>query len=82
MRQIPHNVAQAAEACLNTDEGKTMMAHLVKEFGLLDRSYIPDAQGKVSPILAAIRDGERGVVGLLYKLQQSKTFEPGLNPRA
>lgn len=76
MRQIPHNVAQAAEACLNTDEGKTMMAHMIKEFGLLDRAYIPDAQGKVSPILAAIRDGERGVVGLLHKLQEGKVFDP------
>mgnify|MGYP007059733812 FL=1 len=50
------------------------MAFLVKEFGLMERSFLLDQQGKVSPINAAIRDGERGVVGLLFKLKQQETF--------
>lgn len=52
------------------------MAFLVKEYGLMERSFMPDPQGKVSPINAAIRDGERGVVGLLFKLKQSDTYKP------
>lgn len=76
MRQIPTHVAEAAEKCLNTDEGKTLMGFLVKEYGLMERSYIPDTQGKLSPINAAVRDGERGVVGVLFKLKQGEFFQP------
>lgn len=76
MKQIPRDVAVAAQKILNTDEGNTLMGYLVKDFGLMDRSFIPDHHNKVSPINAAIRDGERGVVGLLFKLKQGETFEP------
>lgn len=51
------------------------MAFLVKEYGLMERAFLLDKQGKVSPINAAIRDGERGVVGLLFKLKQNETFD-------
>jgi hypothetical protein len=74
MRQITQEVADAASECLNTKNGERLMAFLVKEFGLMDRSFLLDQHGKVSPINAAIRDGERGVVGLLFKLKQQETY--------
>jgi len=67
-------VADHAAECLNSKSGERLMAFLVKEFGLMERSFLLDQQGKVSPINAAIRDGERGVVGLLFKLKQQETF--------
>lgn len=76
MRKITQEVADAAEVCLNTKDGEMLMAFLVKEYGLMERSFLLDAQGKVSPINAAIRDGERGVVGLLFKLKQQQTYKP------
>lgn len=75
MRQIPKEVADAAAECLNTKCGEKLVSYLVKEYGLLERSFLLDGQGKVSPINAAIRDGERGVVGLLFKLKQQETFD-------
>ena len=75
MKPISREVAVAAEKLFNTGDGKTVMGYLVKEFGLMDRAFIPDQHGKVSPINAAIRDGERGVVGLLFKLGQGKTYD-------
>ncbi len=76
MRKITQEIADAAEDCLNTKNGEMLMAFLVKEFGLMERTFQLDGQGKVSPINAAIRDGERGVVGLLFKLKQQQTFNP------
>ena len=76
MRKITKEVADAAAACLNTKDGETLVAFLVKEYGLMERSFLLDQHGKVSPINAAIRDGERGVVGLLFKLKQQQTFDP------
>ena len=76
MRKITKEVADAAASCLNTRDGETLVGFLVKEFGLMERSFLRDNQGKVSPINAAIRDGERGVVGLLFKLKQQQTFDP------
>jgi hypothetical protein len=76
MRKITKEVADAAASCLNTRDGETLVGFLVKEFGLMERSFLLDNQGKVSPINAAIRDGERGVVGLLFKLKQQQTFDP------
>lgn len=67
-------MADHAAECLNSKSGERLMAFLVKEFGLMERSFLLDQQGKVSPINAAIRDGERGVVGLLFKLKQQETF--------
>ena len=76
MRKITQELADHASVCLNTVSGEALMAFLVKEYGLMERSFVPDAQGKVSPINAAIRDGERGVVGLLFKLKQNDTYKP------
>jgi len=76
MRKITKEVADAAASCLNTRDGETLVGFLVKEFGLMERSFLLDNQGKVSPINAAIRDGERGVVGLLFKLKQQQTYDP------
>ena len=76
MRKITKEVADAAASCLNTRDGETLVGFLVKEFGLMERSFLLDNQGKVSPINAAIRDGERGVVRLLFKLKQQQTFDP------
>jgi hypothetical protein len=73
-RKITQEVADHAAECLNSKSGERLMAFLVKEFGLMERSFLLDQQGKVSPINAAIRDGERGVVGLLFKLKQQETF--------
>lgn len=67
-------MADHAAECLNSKSGERLMAFLVKEFGLMERSFLLDQQGKVSPINAAIRDGERGVVGLLFKLKQQETY--------
>ena len=67
-------MAIAAQKILNTDEGTTLMSYMIREFGLMDRAFITDSHGKVSPINAAIRDGERGVVGLLFKLSRGETF--------
>jgi hypothetical protein len=75
MRKISKEVADAASECLNTKAGERLMAFLVKEYGLMERAFLLDKQGKVSPINAAIRDGERGVVGLLFKLKQNETFD-------
>jgi hypothetical protein len=74
MRKITQEVADHAAECLNSKSGERLMAFLVKEFGLMERSFLLDQQGKVSPINAAIRDGERGVVGLLFKLKQQETY--------
>jgi len=52
------------------------MAWLVKEYGLMDRSFIPDQHGKLRPINAAVRDGESGVVPVLIKLKESNIFQP------
>lgn len=79
MRTIPKRVAVAAETILNSDHGETLMGFLVKEYGLMERSFLPDQHGKVSPMNAAIRDGERGVVSLLFKLKQGETFQPNEN---
>jgi hypothetical protein len=75
MRKLSRDVADAAAQVLNTKNGEILMGFLVKEFGLMERNFVPDQQGKVSPINAAIRDGERGVVGLLFKLKQNETFD-------
>ena len=75
MRKLTKEVADAAALCLNTKDGEVLMAFLVKEYGLMERSFLLDSHGKVSPINAAIRDGERGVVGLLFKLKQQLTFD-------
>lgn len=75
MRQISKEIADAAAECLNTVSGEKLMGFLVKEYGLMERSFLLDQQGKVSPINAAIRDGERGVVGLLFKLKQEETHD-------
>lgn len=75
MRKISKEVAEAAAACLNSPEGEMMMSYLIREYGLMERSFIQDAHGKVSPINAAIRDGERGVVGFLFKLKQHETID-------
>ena len=75
MRKLSREVADAAAQVLNTKNGEILMGFLVKEFGLMERVYVPDSHGKVSPINAAIRDGERGVVGLLFKLKQNETFD-------
>jgi hypothetical protein len=75
MRKLSRDVADAAAQVLNTKNGEILMGFLVKEFGLMERVYVPDQHGKVSPINAAIRDGERGVVGLLFKLKQNETFD-------
>jgi hypothetical protein len=75
MKQIPTDVAIAAERLLKTDDGQTLMGFLIKDYGLMDRAFIQDGHGKVSPINAAIRDGERGVVGFLFKLSQGETFQ-------
>ena len=75
MRKLSRDVADAAAHVLNTKNGEILMGFLVKEFGLMERVYVPDKQGKVSPINADIRDGERGVVGLLFKLKQNETFD-------
>ncbi len=79
MRQIPKDVAAAGEKILNTDDGDVLLGWLVREFGLMERSFIPDSNGKVSPINAAIRDGERGVVGILFKFKQGQYYEPNGN---
>lgn len=76
MKKISNDIVTAAERLLNTEDGKTLMAWLVKEYGLMERSFIPDQHGKVSPINAAIRDGERAVVSLLYKIKESYFFQP------
>ena len=75
MRKLTKEVASAAAVCLNSKDGEVLMAFLVKEYGLMERSFLLDSHGKVSPINAAIRDGERGVVGLLFKLKQQLTFD-------
>jgi len=75
MRKLSREVADAAAQVLNTKNGEILMGFLVKEFGLMERNFVPDQHGKVSPINAAIRDGERGVVGLLFKLKQDETFD-------
>jgi len=76
MRKLSNELAATAERVLNTPDGIALMAWLVKEYGLMDRSFIPDQYGKLSPINAAVRDGERGVVSVLFKLKESNIFQP------
>lgn len=72
MRSIPIKTAETAERLLSSPDGQLLLQHLVQEYGLMERSFLADSQGKVSPINAAIRDGERGVVGYLFKLSRGE----------
>ena len=75
MKQIPRDVARAAQRILNTPDGETLIGFLVKDYGLMERVFMTDSHGKLSPINAAVRDGERAVVGMLFKLKQAQTFD-------
>jgi len=75
MKQIPRDVATAAQRILNTPDGETLIGFLVKDYGLMERVFMTDLHGKLSPINAAVRDGERAVVGMLFKLKQAQTFD-------
>ena len=73
MRSIPVNVAKAAEKAFNTDEGRVVVDYLSKAVGLTERTFIPDPDGRVDPLRAAIKDGERAIVSLIVKLQNGDT---------
>jgi len=73
MRGIPVNVAKAAEKAFNTDEGRMVIDYLSKAVGLTERTFIPDPNGGVDPLRAAIKDGERAIVSLIVKLQHGET---------
>lgn len=75
MRSIPLKIAQAAEKALNTGEGRMVVDYLSKAVGLTERTFIPDPDGKVDPLRAAIKDGERAIVSLIVKLQKGETSD-------
>lgn len=68
-------MAKAAERLFNTPDGEAVVAYLAQEVGLTERTFIPDADGRVDPYRAAIKDGERAVVSLILKLKQAQTHE-------
>jgi S-adenosylmethionine synthetase len=72
MRQINAQVAKASEKALTTPEGKLLVDFLVGATGLTERTFIADAEGRVDPYRAAIRDGERAIVSLICKLQKGE----------
>lgn len=58
----------------STETGAEVLAHLFKRFDVDGRVHIPDAQGQVDPIRAAIRDGERAAP--LYILAMARKANP------
>jgi hypothetical protein len=61
-------LAQVALAVLRTEDGKELLAHLVKRFDLTGRTFMAGDKGEVNALRAAIRDGERSVVHHLIAL--------------
>jgi hypothetical protein len=61
-------LAQVALAVLRTDDGRELLAHLVKRFDLTGRTFLSGDKGEVNALRAAIRDGERAVVRHLIDL--------------
>ena len=61
-------LAQVALAVLRTEDGKELLAHMVKRFDLTGRTFMAGDKGEVNALRAAIRDGERSVVRHLIDL--------------
>ena len=58
----------------STELGQEILAHLWKRFDVEGRIYIPDAEGRIDPIKAGIRDGERA--SPLYILAMARKANP------
>ena len=50
-----------------------LVDYLSHAVGLTERTFIPDPDGRVDPLRAAIKDGERAIVSLIVKLQNGDT---------
>jgi hypothetical protein len=61
-------LGQVALAVLRTDDGRELLAHLVKRFDLSGRTFMAGEKGEVNALRAAIRDGERAAVRYLIDL--------------
>ncbi len=61
-------LSQAFAAVLMSEDGKTVMNHLWKRFGIDDRVFINDGNGSLCPLRAAIRDGERAAIKYIFEL--------------
>ena len=58
----------------SSELGTEVLAHLFKRFDVDGRIYIADPEGRVDPIKAAIRDGERTTP--LYILSMARKANP------
>lgn len=68
-------LSQAFAAVLMSDDGKAVINHLWKRFGLDERVFIADANGAVCPLRAAVRDGERAAIKYILELARKSQPE-------
>jgi hypothetical protein len=61
-------IPQVALSVFRTEDGKELLAHLIKRFDLAGRIFIVGDKGEVNALRAAIRDGERACVRHLLDL--------------
>lgn len=61
-------IAQAFASVLMTEDGKAVIDHLWKRFGVDERVFIADPSGAVCPLRAAVRDGERAAIKYIFAL--------------
>lgn len=67
-RKDHDRLCQIAFEKFSDDAGQELLAHLVKRFDLLGRTFIPQERGDVNALRAAVRDGERAVVAHVLAL--------------
>ena len=71
-------LASLASEVFTTQAGDELLSHLSARFGLINRTFIPDAtSGDVCPLRAAVRDGERSAITyLIYLIRLDKPDYP------
>lgn len=60
-------VCQQFAAVFSTDDGREVLAMLVKRFDLLGRTFLATERGDVNALRAAVRDGERAAVQFIFQ---------------
>jgi hypothetical protein len=62
------SLCETALEIFRTDSGQELLGHLAKRFDMLGRTFVPNQNGEVNALRAAVRDGEKATVSYLVAM--------------